>query len=442
MVRKVLRVFVTVALALPLWIIATGCGGGGGSPGASSADSDGFSATSSAADSNSSSATVANTSSTSSSDTTTTVTISSSGNQVAPGVTATSVGSNSSVTFTRVNDHNVSPTFTFDSATLASLDGRGGTFRSSTSPPVSFLLHLTGSSVGDDGVSFQSVTNPRGKNLDMALQPCVANYCGVLVPRMPAMIGIEGSWSFRLQSAKTSTPGDFKVSVTFRSGPTPGSGTKIIVAPYMLKASKFSTGAIQAALDHLVAIYAKSQITVTVRDMTLVDDSRYLVTNLDFTDPVTQALIARGGTDTVNLFFVDDFSEYGALGIASAIPGSMGVAGGFNGILIGLSPHKKGSLLDTNFLGETSAHEMGHFLGLFHTTEADGVTFDPLDDTPSCSIGRDANRSGSVEVDDCSGSGADNLMFWTPFTGSGSRVTQDTLTNDQQTILRYAPIGQ
>lgn len=34
--------------------------------------------------------------------------------------------------------------------------------------------------------------------------------------------------------------------------------------------------------------------------------------------------------------------------------------------------------------GNVLAHETGHYLGLFHTTERDGADFDPLDDTPRC----------------------------------------------------------
>ncbi len=35
------------------------------------------------------------------------------------------------------------------------------------------------------------------------------------------------------------------------------------------------------------------------------------------------------------------------------------------------------------------AHELGHFLGLYHPTEMNGVTQDTISDTPTCSFDPD-----------------------------------------------------
>nr|MBA3457003.1 hypothetical protein [Deltaproteobacteria bacterium] len=37
--------------------------------------------------------------------------------------------------------------------------------------------------------------------------------------------------------------------------------------------------------------------------------------------------------------------------------------------------------------GMTMVHELGHFMGLFHTTEYDRTYHDPLSDTPECATG-------------------------------------------------------
>jgi hypothetical protein len=66
-----------------------------------------------------------------------------------------------------------------------------------------------------------------------------------------------------------------------------------------------------------------------------------------------------------------------------------------------------------------AAHETGHFLGLFHTTEAGGTFFDPLTDTQPCRC-ECANActaaSGRVTGPACTRSescgGGKNLMFW------------------------------
>lgn len=80
----------------------------------------------------------------------------------------------------------------------------------------------------------------------------------------------------------------------------------------------------------------------------------------------------------LNLFVVGDIIY--TSGQAGGIPGPPGVfASTASCVLI----ERIGGGTRTGVL---AAHEMGHFLGLRHTTELDGRT-DPLDDTPSCENG-------------------------------------------------------
>ena len=62
-------------------------------------------------------------------------------------------------------------------------------------------------------------------------------------------------------------------------------------------------------------------------------------------------------------------------------------------------------------MGRTLAHELAHFLGLFHTSEADGRVYDALEDTPECRLEDDGDGDG-LDPADCESLGADNLMFW------------------------------
>jgi len=84
-------------------------------------------------------------------------------------------------------------------------------------------------------------------------------------------------------------------------------------------------------------------------------------------------------------------------------------------------------------LGLTMAHEGGHYLGLFHTSEAEGVSFDPIPDTAECNLDEDRDLDGVVDYDECIEFDASNLMFW----AAGSAASQ--VTDDQGFILLRNP---
>ncbi|MCH2287995.1 MAG: hypothetical protein MK481_11155, partial [SAR324 cluster bacterium] len=147
----------------------------------------------------------------------------------------------------------------------------------------------------------------------------------------------------------------------------------------------------------------------------------------------------QGVNGAVNLFFIEDYSGNlsGILGNAAGIPGSMGIANSWNGVLASLSAHTSGTTLEPQLLGETAAHEMGHHLGLFHTTEQGGTEFDILTDTLECSI-------GTVSAEECDGYGANNIMFWTSWSTASRSAgkKQETLSSHQQHVLKYSPLAQ
>jgi hypothetical protein len=78
-------------------------------------------------------------------------------------------------------------------------------------------------------------------------------------------------------------------------------------------------------------------------------------------------------------------------------------------------------VVDTGAMAVTCAHEVGHYLGLYHTSESDGRLHDPIADTPEC--------DGGTACTDAS-----NVMFWT----GGGRRSQ--LSAGQAAVMRHHPL--
>lgn len=142
---------------------------------------------------------------------------------------------------------------------------------------------------------------------------------------------------------------------------------------------------------------------------------------------------------SVDVFLVEDLSINGTeiLGLSNGLPGPVGIHGNpangliFTGVDIGS---------DNRFVGHIMAHELGHYLGLRHTTEiahnpgdpdSDAFnallgTTDPIEDTPVCD---------NVLVQGFGCPDATNLMF-----PAAPPVEIDTIVTPSQTdMLRANP---
>jgi len=299
----------------------------------------------------------------------------------------------------------------------------------------------------NSAVAFYSLTDPDGADiLSSSSTPNLYNaasgstadygYANVLVPQSPSFSAKAGTWTFKNYA-------NDRVKLVMRSDSTPSNAT-IVVQPY-ITGTTWSASDISEALGIMSNIYAKNGITLNIKSTITISDSQYASVSKTPTDSTTSALISQGSSEAVNLFFIEDYSgsNAGLLGNATGIPGSMKMANSWNGVLNGLTAHATGSTIDSQLLGETVAHEFGHQLGLFHTSESVGTSFDILSDTPECAISRDSDSSGKVSAEECDGYGGDNIMFWTPWSSSSRAAgkIQETFSSYQQFVLKHSPIA-
>jgi hypothetical protein len=136
---------------------------------------------------------------------------------------------------------------------------------------------------------------------------------------------------------------------------------------------------------------------------------------------------------SVNVFFVETIT-IGALGISSALGGPPGLHGTTASGVVSTSEFFRQRLMDP-FTGQEIdgdvlsglivAHEIGHYLNLYHVSESDGVTHDPVLDTAECTLMFPPEQCGA----------AGNVMFssaiGTDFTpGQGMSMKAHPLTKD------------
>jgi len=263
-------------------------------------------------------------------------------------------------------------------------------------------------------------------------------YANVLVPQSPSFSAKAGKWTFTAYN-------NDRVKLALRTGNSPSNAT-ISVQPF-ITGTIWSAGDISGALSVMKGIYLKNGVTLTIKNTITITETEYSAVSPTFTNTTTSALVKQGSSDAVNIYFIEDYSGsgYGMLGNAAGMPGSMGDVNSWNGVMASLTAHAAGTTLDAQLLGETAAHEMGHQLGLFHTTEKEGTVFDILSDTAECpNSSQDNDSNGTVTAEECDGFGGDNLMFWTSWSSSSRSEgkKQETLSSHQQHVLKYSPIAK
>jgi len=151
-------------------------------------------------------------------------------------------------------------------------------------------------------------------------------------------------------------------------------------------------------------------------------------------DPEIARIVADTDPDQVNVLLGETVGTMqGLLGEAGGIPGDM-ARSEKAAVAVDLIENAGADLelddAEITMLATTLAHEVGHYLGLFHPVESSWDLWDALDDTEECS---NQNR--------CIDSLGANLMFCMAICDWTSCMVQESLTANQAAVFqRYTGI--
>ena len=153
---------------------------------------------------------------------------------------------------------------------------------------------------------------------------------------------------------------------------------------------------LQQVLERIDEIFSQQGLRLGAIGYFQLDDDRFDRVTVDEFGDLLQESAAAPET-RLNLFFVERTLSGGVLGVAARVPGPARNGTQSSGVMV---DYDFGS---ASTAGHVTAHELGHYLGLFHTTESDG-SHDLIEDTLECA----ANGAD----DTCATDGGDYLMHW------------------------------
>jgi len=153
---------------------------------------------------------------------------------------------------------------------------------------------------------------------------------------------------------------------------------------------------LQTILAEADRIFAKQGLRLGSISYFQLDDSSFdEVSEAEFGDLLEESSVAP--EVRLNLFFVETALGSGVLGVAARVPGPQLNGSQVSGVMV---DYDYGSATTAGYV---TAHEVGHYLGLFHTVESAGG-HDIIDDTLECP----SNGTDSV----CPTVGGGYLMHW------------------------------
>lgn len=266
---------------------------------------------------------------------------------------------------------------TSDDIGLRTLEGPGGKVYENSSS--------TGAYIWTDGFEVFTATVPNTDRSDVQL------------------VSGGGRYRFQLMRITGSSP-SFTIRVIIQSRPGGVVNDGVLDLNVWLAAGLSVTAAsapsdatLQAVLDETDRILGKRGISLgTISYFKLTNSGYDSVSSVsEFDDLQRESALAP--VDRLNVFFVKTALGGGTLGVTGRVGGPKKNGTTVSGLMVDYD------YSNAQDVGYVVAHEIGHYIGLFHTTESDG-THDFIDDTVECPA---SGTSGA-----CPTEGNGYLMHW------------------------------
>lgn len=317
---------------------------------------------------------------------------------------------------------------TLDTPTLEATSNKQGTLTVDVEIGAGETAFLVTGIGRDDSVTvaLDTITDPAG-NVVLDANDWLGNTQFLSQAFYALPVGVA-QWPIREQDGELS-PGTWKVRFWTFEGSQFGSNVPVDVTTLVKRDDDFTTSEIsvrivwadgvdqEPGLQEAMAVAVERWRTIWANEgITLVEsyDTSKMDPDLPFGwsgDPAIETQANRGTGHDLQVI-VGDYvdGDYGLYGLAAGIPGSV-VPSEHTFVLVSWLVHagRDGELDEgeTRILGETLAHEAGHFIGLAHPVEADWKQWDALGDTTKCTT-----------MGECQDALGNNLMFPYPVCSS------------------------
>jgi len=242
---------------------------------------------------------------------------------------------------------------------------------------------------------------------------------------------IEGTWTVQLGITEpdyTYAPGaDVRVSVMTKTDDDFSEGrVKVqIVWADGIDDLPDVVDAVEVAVERWREVWGPYGLSLDVEYL-----SSDLPADLDFTYRGSDDVAALGkSADSLRLIIGEQVrQETSTYGISAGIPGTLQDTTRTYVVLSWLVHAGRDGAFDegeTSLMGETMAHEVGHYMGLFHPVESNYDAWDALDDTVDCTRARA-----------CEDDLGTNLMFPYSICYGGDCVVTEDLTPQQVAVTQ------